>query len=86
MRETVCLDEDWIAAAKAPIIPSPGASVDARAVMMPTAAQLPAGAVLGAAIAARGTRARRKREYMFAARSDIGVGAIDSNGETVDLR
>jgi hypothetical protein len=62
-----------MAAARVPIIPSPGASVEARAAIMPTAAQLPDGAVLGAAIVAIGTKARRKRECIFAACSDIKV-------------
>lgn len=40
--------------------------------IMPTAAQPPEGAVLGAATVARGVKARRKRESMFAW-SDIGA-------------
>ena len=40
------------------MIPSPGDSVEALAVIIPTAAQLPVGAVVGAAMASKGSAAR----------------------------
>lgn len=57
--------EFWTWVTKAPMIPGPGASVDARAAMMCTAAHGLVGAAVGMAPAARTEAARMKAEKAF---------------------
>jgi hypothetical protein len=59
VRDTVCEELDWIAATRVLRAPSPCASVDPRAEMMPILAQVLDGAATGAAIAASGRKNRR---------------------------